>query len=106
MMKFRVYQFTLYHEQGSKVVGANRTSLLRQPKPEPPNSNKILSCAYNTDGTFLLVAISEILVIYNADTGSVVTKPVRVGNFLINTAKESIRCIAFAKNGKTFATAG
>jgi hypothetical protein len=44
------------------------------------------------------VAISEILVVYNADTGEVVTKPTRA-------AKEPINAIAFAKDGKTFATA-
>ena len=87
------------------MVGANRTFLSRQPKPEPPNSNVIFSCTYNTEGTLLFVAISEILVVYNADTGEVVTKPTRAGTIATNAAKEPINCIAFAKDGKTFATA-
>ena len=73
------HQFKLNHEQDLKVVRTNRISYCIQPKPEPPNSNVIFSCTYNTDGTLLFVAISEILVVYNADTGEVVTKPTRAG---------------------------
>lgn len=35
---------------------------------------------------------------YNAETGDVITKPTKA-------AKEPINCIAFSKDGKTFATA-
>lgn len=58
---------------------ANCNFPLTQPKPEPPNSNIIYSCCFNTDASLLFVAISEILVVYNADTGEVVTKPTRAG---------------------------
>ena len=44
------------------------------------------------------MVISEILVVYNADNGEVVTKPTKA-------AKEAINCVAFSKDGKTFATA-
>ena len=57
------------YEQDLKMVRANCNSTLIQPKPEPPNSNVIYSCTYNTDNTLLFVAISEILVVYNADSG-------------------------------------
>lgn len=67
------------YEQSLKVVRANRTQSVIQPKPEPPNSNVIYSCTFNTDATLLFVAISDILVVYNADTGEVVTKPTRAG---------------------------
>jgi WD40 repeat protein len=77
---------------------ANRKYSYIQPKPEPPNSNVIYSCAYSTDGNFLFVVISDILVVYNAETGDVITKPTKA-------AKEPINCVAFAKDGKTFATA-
>ena len=40
------------------MVVANCNSLLTQPKPEPPNSNVIYSCTYNSDNTLLFVAIS------------------------------------------------
>ena len=57
------------YEQSLKMVLANCNSPSIQPKPEPPNSNVIYSCTYNSDNTLLFVAISEILVVYNADTG-------------------------------------
>lgn len=80
------------------MVVANCNCALIQPKPEPPNSNVIYSCAYSADGNFLFVVISDILVVYNAETGDVITKPTKA-------AKEPINCIAFSKDGKTFATA-
>lgn len=40
--------------------------LFIQPKPDPPGSNVIYSCTFNPDGTLLFVAISDILVVYNA----------------------------------------
>ena len=67
------------NEQDLKVGLANCNFPLIQPKPEPPNSNVIYSCCFNTDASLLFVAISEILVVYNADTGEVVTKPTRAG---------------------------
>lgn len=61
---------------------ANSISPSIQPKPEPPNSNVIFSCTFNTDGTLLFVVISDILVVYNADNGEVVTKPTRAGKYI------------------------
>lgn len=57
------------NEQSRKVVLADCTCYLIQPKPEPPNSNVIYSCTFNPEGTLLFVAISDILVVYNAENG-------------------------------------
>jgi WD40 repeat protein len=46
----------------------------------------------------LFVVISDILVVYNSETGDVITKPTKA-------AKEPINCVAFSKDGRTFATA-
>ncbi len=80
------------------MVGADRNYVYIQPKPEPPSSNVIYSCTYSSDGNFLFVVISDILVVYNAETGDVITKPTKA-------AKEPINCVAFSKDGRTFATA-
>lgn len=61
------------------MVGANCKYSIMQPKPEPPNSNIIYSCTFNTDGTMLFVVISDILVVYNAENGEVITKPTKAG---------------------------
>jgi hypothetical protein len=61
------------------VAGTNCTYFPTQPKPEPPNSNVIYSCTFNTDGSLLFVVIADILVVYNSENGEVVTKPTRAG---------------------------
>jgi hypothetical protein len=71
--------FNSKYEQSLKVVRTNCNLPIIQPKPEPPNSNVIFSCTFNTDGTLVFVVISDILVVYNSETGEVVTKPTRAG---------------------------
>ena len=44
------------------------------------------------------MVISEILVVYNAENGEVISRPTKA-------AKEPINCIAISRDGKTFATA-
>jgi len=71
--------FNSNHEHSLKVACLNRTPSTIQPKPEPPSTNMIYSCTFNTDGTLIFVVISEILAVYSAESGELVTKPTKAG---------------------------
>lgn len=96
----------------AKVGRRNRkNSPLIQAKPEPPNTNTVWSCTFNpctfsfySEGTLLFVTISDILVVYNAENGDVVTKPTKAGNPFTYAAKDVVNCIAFSRDGKMFST--
>ena len=64
-----IFVFNLKYEQSREVAIADRTFPSIQPKPEPPNSNVIYSCTFNTDGSLLFVVIADILVVYNSENG-------------------------------------
>lgn len=92
--------FNSKYEQSLKVGLANSISTPIQPKPEPPNSNVIFSCTFNTDGTLLFVVISDILVVYNADNGEVVTKPTRAGKTISIQLKNLSMLLPLPKTGR------
>ena len=85
----------------SQVLWNEQIVKYKQPQPESNDlSNTVWSIAFKPDGSEVIMAVADRILIYNASTGA------QLHNLRAHEAGKPVYAVAYSKDSKRFASGG